>query len=54
MAIMPPDCSAKPRATDRPNPVPRPRGFVEKNGSAAWAKVSPSIPGPLSITSNLT
>src|SRR5207244_2826310 len=49
---MRPRCSSTmPYATDRPSPVPRPCGFVVKNGSKIFGRSSCWIPVPVSMNS---
>ncbi len=53
-AIVPCACCAIPKIVARPSPIPLPRGFVVKNGSKIRARVSGSIPQPVSLTDRQT
>ena len=48
----PPLCFTIPYTDDNPKPVPSPAGFVVKNGSNTFSRVSLSIPVPVSDTVN--
>ena len=46
------DCLTIPYTVERPSPVPLPTSLVVKNGSKTWARVSSSIPVPVSVTAS--
>ena len=52
--MLPPLCLTIPYTVARPNPVPLPFSFVVKKGSKMCAKVSASIPTPVSLTASIT
>ena len=52
--ICPPNCVTMLWTVARPSPVPRPGSLVVKYGSNSRARVSSSMPGPVSLTESMT
>ena len=53
-AIAPALWVTMPKTVASPSPVPRPGGFVVKNGSKTRVRTASSMPCPLSVTFSVT